>query len=301
MVQENPKLALMAGDIGNRLFDDFKAVCADQFFNCGVAEANMMGMAAGLAMSGYRPIVYTITPFVTTRCYEQIRVDVCYHNVPVIIVGTGSGFSYAQLGPTHHSLEDIAILRALPGMTVFCPCDPAEMRLGLRAALEQDGPVYIRLGKKGEPDLTSEQYSKSGFALGQATTLRKGNDLCLISTGTIMPVVLDAAEQLENQGVSVRVENFRTVKPLDTDRLEEVFTQYKTIAVIEEHSRIGGLYGAISEWCSGRVQHPEHLISLAVDDVFLHEVGSQDYARSRFGLTAENITEQVLKAHGSTG
>ncbi len=288
------RVVVLSGDIGNRLFNKFKATSGDRFINCGIAEANMMGMASGLAMSGFRPVVYTITPFTTTRCFEQIRVDVCYHNAPVIIVGTGSGLSYAQLGPTHHSCEDIAILRTLPGMTVFCPSDPAEMRRGLCAALKQDGPVYIRLGKKGEPTVTDKN---DGFELGRANTLRSGEDVCLISTGTILPVVLAAADRLEEQGVSVRVENFHTVKPLDTDRLKDVFTQYNLIGVVEEHGRIGGLFGAISEWLVLQRPHNTRLLSFAVDDVFLHEVGTQDYARQRFGLTGDNIFNCILEAH----
>ena len=151
LAKTDPRLILLSGDIGNILFDKFKEVDPVRFYNCGVAEANMMGVAAGMALSGLRPVVYTITPFTTTRCFEQIRVDVCYHKAPVIIVGTGSGLSYAELGPTHHSLEDLAILRTLPGMRVVAPCDTMELRLALRAALKQSNPVYIRIGKKGEP------------------------------------------------------------------------------------------------------------------------------------------------------
>lgn len=290
---EDSRVSLLSGDIGNRLFDKFKETSANRFFNCGVAEANMMGMASGLAMSGYRPVVYTITPFTTTRCFEQIRVDVCYHNAPVIIVGTGSGLSYAQLGPTHHSCEDMAILRTLPGMKVFAPCDPMEMRRGLRAALKQDSPIYIRLGKKGEPDLTSHI---NDFELGRATTLRPGDDVCLIATGTIMPVVLAAADRLVEQGISVRVEDFHTVKPLDTERLGELIQRCPLVAVVEEHGRIGGLFGAISEWTAIHSQQIARLMSFAVDDVFMHEVGSQDYARNKFGLTEENISGRILEA-----
>jgi transketolase len=143
------RVVLLSGDIGNKLFDNFKKIDKNRFYNCGVAEANMMGVAAGMALSGLRPIIYTITPFTTTRCFEQIRVDVCYHRAPVIIVGTGSGLSYAELGPTHHSLEDMAILRTLPGMCVLAPCDVFELRAALRVALQQDRPVYILIGKKG--------------------------------------------------------------------------------------------------------------------------------------------------------
>ena len=150
LARENDKVVLLSGDIGNKLFDNFKKIDERRFYNCGVAEANMMGVAAGMAMSGLRPVIYTITPFTTTRCFEQIRVDACYHKAPVVIVGTGSGLSYAELGPTHHSCEDLAILRVLPNMTVLAPADEVELRQCMRAALRQDGPVYIRIGKKGE-------------------------------------------------------------------------------------------------------------------------------------------------------
>lgn len=290
---EDARVVLMSGDIGNRLFDDFKVRSPGRFFNCGVAEANMMGMAAGLGLSGMRPVVYTITPFLTTRCYEQVRNDVCYHKSPVIIVGTGSGLSYAELGPTHHSCEDMALMRLLPDMTVLAPCDQVELRLGLRAALQKSGPVYIRIGKKGEPTI---HKSDPDFAIGRAITLRQGSDLCLIGTGTIVPVVLGAADQLTANNLSVRVESFPTVKPLDTARLNELFSAYPVVAVAEEHSRAGGLGSSVAEWLATQPKSSARLISFGTDDVFLHEVGSQTYARERFGLTADNIARTVRAA-----
>lgn len=156
LAAQNPQIVLLSGDIGNRLFDPFKAQCPNRFFNCGVAEANMASIAAGLAMCGLRPITYTIAPFNTTRCLEQIRDDICYHHVPVIIVGTGAGLSYASLGCTHHSCEDIAFLRSLPNMTVLCPADSMELRSLLRLAIQHPGPVYMRIGKTGEPIIHQE-------------------------------------------------------------------------------------------------------------------------------------------------
>lgn len=149
LARHDEKVVLVSGDIGNKLFDGFKKVAGARFINCGAAEANMIGMAAGMAQCGLRPVVYTINSFLATRCYEQIRVDLCYHKLPVILVGVGAGLSYASLGATHHSLEDLAILRVLPHMKLVCPGDPVEVRLALRAALREDGPVYVRLGKKG--------------------------------------------------------------------------------------------------------------------------------------------------------
>src|SRR5690348_6310507 len=198
LAKADPRVVLLSGDIGNKLFDEFKVVDTDRFYNCGVAEANMMGVAAGMAMSGFRPIIYTITPFTTTRCFEQIRVDVCYHQAPVIIVGTGSGLSYAELGPTHHSLEDMAILRTLPGMCVLAPCDAIELDLMLRAALKQERPVYIRIGKKGEPLIYKE---KPSLRIGEAIVVRKGVDVALLNAGILMPEVLKAADLLKEQGI----------------------------------------------------------------------------------------------------
>lgn len=291
--QADPRVVLLSGDIGNKLFDKFKERAAGRFFNCGVAEANMMSVASGMALSGLRPFIYTITPFTTTRCFEQIRVDACYHEAPVVIVGTGSGLSYAELGPTHHSLEDLAILRTLPGMTVLAPCDEVELRLGLRAALRLDGPVYMRIGKKGEPIVHRQAPD---FRIGRAITVRDGRDVCLVATGTIMPVVLAAAEALERDGVSARVESFHTVKPLDAQRLAEVFAACAVVAVVEEHGKVGGLAGAVAEWRAGHAQARARMLGFGTDDVFMHEIGSQDYARRKFGLTADNIVREVLKA-----
>lgn len=286
------RVVLLSGDIGNKLFDNFKKVDERRFYNCGVAEANMMGVAAGLALSGLRPVVYTITPFTTTRCFEQIRVDACYHKAPVIIVGTGSGLSYAELGPTHHSLEDMAILRTLPGMRVIAPCDTTELRMALRAALAEDGPVYIRIGKKGEPAIHAQPPA---FRIGEAIVVRPGTDVALIAAGTIMAEVLKAADLLNQRGVSAEVVSFHSVKPLDRAYLDRACSRFKLIATIEEHNRIGGLGGAVAESYASRRDAPVQ-ISFGSDDEFMHEVGSQDYARAKYGLTAGNIADKVLAA-----
>ncbi|EIJ48589.1 putative transketolase [Herbaspirillum sp. GW103] len=290
----DPRVVLLSGDIGNKLFDKFKASNAGRFINCGIAEANMMGVAGGMALSGLRPVVYTITPFTTTRCFEQIRVDACYHNVPVIIVGTGSGLSYAELGPTHHSCEDLAIMRVLPHMTVMAPADEVELRQCLRAALKQDGPVYIRIGKRGEAIVPKQN---DHFEIGRSITVRQGADVCLVGTGTLMPTVLEAAELLAGKGIEARVESFHTIKPLDEDTLRQAFSAYGVVAVVEEHSRLGGLGGSIAEWLAQQEPLKGRLLSFGVDDVFMHEIGTQEYARARFGLTADNIAAKVAAAH----
>ncbi len=290
LAKTDKRLVLLSGDIGNKLFDDFKQVDPDRFYNCGVAEANMMGVAAGMALSGFRPVIYTITPFTTTRCFEQIRVDVCYHQAPVIIVGTGSGLSYAELGPTHHSLEDMAILRTLPGMCVMAPCDATELRLALQAALQQNNPVYIRIGKKGEPDIHS---AVSDFAIGKSIVVRKGADVALLSAGTIISEVLKAADILKDKGISVEVTSFHSIKPLDSDYLQTASQHFKLLVSIEEHGLIGGLGGAIAEWLA-RQSNTTPFMSLGTPDEFMHEVGSQEYARAKYGLVAEDIAVNVI-------
>jgi transketolase len=243
-----------------------------------------------MALSGLRPVVYTITPFTTTRCFEQIRVDVCYHKAPVIIVGTGSGLSYADLGPTHHSCEDMAILRTLPEMTVVAPGDSMELRAALQAALRHEGPVYMRIGKKGEPQI-HERAPELKF--GRALTIQQGRDVCLISTGVMLSVVMDAAKRLAEQQISARVESFPTVKPLDTQRLAEIFSSYAVVGVVEEHGRIGGLAGAVAEWLAGQDKPRARLLSFGTADEFMHEVGTTEYARRKWGLTADNIAREV--------
>lgn len=289
----DPRVVLLSGDIGNRLFDDFKARCPGRFFNCGVAEANMIGVAAGMAMCGFRPIAYTITPFITTRCLEQIRVDICYHHVPVIVVGTGSGLSYASLGATHHSCEDIALLRALPHMTVVCPGDAVEVKLALRAALAYEEPVYIRLGKKGEPLVHQQPVD---FAIGKAIIVRPGDDVCILSTGNTLALAVRAAEDLGKQGVRAQVVSFHTVKPLDELFLAEVFARFLVVTTVEEHSRLGGLGGAVAEWLTDQLPQKARLVRMGTADHFMHEAGNQQHARNYFGLTPDRIAEKTLQA-----
>lgn len=292
---KDQRVVLLSGDIGNRLFDDFKAKYPTRFYNCGVAEANMMGVAAGLAMSGMRPVCYTITPFLTYRCMEQIRVDVCYHHVPVIIVGTGSGLSYASLGGTHHSLEEMGMLRLLPGLAVVAPADEMEVRGSLEAALKSEGPTYIRIGKKGEPVV---HKAPPDFTIGKGIVLREGTEVCLLSTGTVLTVALGAADLLEKQGHSTRVVSFHTVKPLDTALLAESFKNYRVVATIEEHSVLGGLGGSVAEWVTDQASNSARLIKFGTRDEFLHLTCEQEEAREHFGLTPEAIAAGIQRALG---
>ena len=289
---EDERVVLLSGDIGNRLFDDFKSRFPSRFYNCGVAEANMIGMAAGMALCGLKPVTYTIASFTTYRCFEQIRVDLCYQNVPVVVAAVGAGLAYAANGCTHHTGEDLAILRALPNMTVVCPGDAREVRLGLRAALQLNGPCYLRLGKKGEPVV--HQHPPE-FTIGKGIVLERGNEICLLSTGNTLPLAVEVAKELRAGGRSVELVSFHTVKPLDAGLLTDVFGRCRLVATLEEHSRTGGLGGSVAEW---RADHPDskaRLIRLGMADAFLHEAGEQEHAREKYGLTVPAIVSEIRK------
>lgn len=292
IAKNDPRIVLLSGDIGNKLFDHYKEAAPERFFNCGVAEANLIGVAAGLALNGLRPVAYTITPFITYRCYEQIRVDVCYHNLPVVIVGVGSGLGYASLGATHHSCEDIAVMRALPNMVVLCPGDPLEVRGAVRAALAQNSPVYIRIGKKGEPVI---HPAEPAFTIGRAIELTHGTDVCLLAAGTVLGEARTAAEIIRQHGVTVTLTSFPTVKPLDDAYLAEVFRTHRLVVTLEEHSIIGGFGSAVAEWIVDRHERSARLLRLATRDEFFHLAGEQEFAREHFGLNAEAVAARIYE------
>jgi transketolase len=298
LATERSDVTLLSGDIGNRMFDRFKQAAPERFFNCGIAEANMMSVGAGMALSGLRPVIYTITPFTTTRCFEQIRVGVAYHQAPVVIVGTGSGLSYAELGPTHHSLEDMAILRTLPGINVVAPSDSAELIAQLREAIEAPHPTYMRIGKKGEP-LLHGSLAKPG--IGKANLLRDGDDLLIVGVGPILREAVEAAETAAERGVSVAVASLGGVKPLDTYFLEEMAKRFSLWFSLEEHSIVGGLGSALLEWSAEQARPLIRIKRLGVPDIFIHELGSQSFTRRRLGLDAGSLAQLILSEMGEAG
>lgn len=294
LAREDSRIVLLSGDIGNRLFDKFKAEFPDRFYNCGVAEANMVSMAAGLASCGLRPVCYTITPFVTTRCLEQIKVDVCYHQMPVVIIGTGSGLSYASLGSTHHSFEDMAIMRVLPEMDVLAPADAVELRSALRAAFGRNGPVYLRIGKKGEPLLFPEPPP---FEIGRWRIFRPGQGICFLACGTTLEAAAGAAAALEAAGRPAQVMSCASVKPLDEEFLKSGASAFDLLVTVEEHSLIGGFGAAVAEFLadSGPARSPR-LLRAGIPDHFLHDCGEQEDARLHCGLDASTLARRVTEA-----
>jgi transketolase len=291
--QEDDRVVLLSGDIGNKLFDKFRAAQPERFINCGVAEQNMTGVATGMAMNGLRPFTYTITPFATTRCLEQIRTDAAYHEAPVTVVAVGAGLAYAGLGPTHHACEDLAFLRAIPNMIVLAPADSWEVRAALRAVLKQDRPAYIRLGKKGEPVV--HKGPLEDFAIGRAIRIQEGSDVCLLSTGNMLPEALEAAHLLADGGRTAEVFSFHTVKPLDEACLADVFKRFPVVATLEEHSVQGGFGSAVAEWMADNGPHNSRLLRIASPDAFFKKSGEQEYARRELGLDAHSIARRVVE------
>ena len=287
------RIVLLSGDIGNRMFDTYKGKFPDRFYNCGVAEANMTGMAAGLALCGLRPVTYTITAFNTVRCLEQIRIDVCYQNLPVIIVGVGGGLSYSSLNATHHALEDIAFLRVIPNMTVICPGDAWEVRSAIRAALKIDGPVYIRIAKKNEPLIHN---GIPNFTIGKGIVIRSGTDVCFLNSGSLLPSAVAASEVLMKKGISVQIVSMHTVKPIDETLLQDVFSNFAHVFTLEEHSILGGFGGSVAEWLSDQINPNGQLTRIGSGDQFMYEAGEKEYAQEYFGISTKHIVEKVVQS-----
>jgi len=291
--EKNKRIVLLSGDIGNKMFDEFKKTCPKQFLNCGIAEANMMSMASGMALCGIKPVIYTITPFTTLRCFEQIKIGVGYHNVPVLIVGTGSGLSYAELGPTHHSLEDIAIIRTIPGLNILTPCDSIELSAFIRESLFNSKLTYIRIGKKGEPNLCSE---KTIPKIGKANMIKEGRDILILGIGPIICEALQASKNLKKYGIDLAIASMGSVRPIDCDFLEKAREKkYKYWITLEEHGIIGGLGSTILEWISEMQYSNEiKLHRLGVPSKFINKLGNQSFVRNSLEIDSEGIKKFLI-------
>lgn len=278
----------ITGDLSHAKVEEFKKNIPDQYINAGMAEQNLIGVAAGLALSGMKVFVYSIVPFITLRCFEQIKVDVCYQNVDVTIIGVGAGFAYSAMGATHHAIEDIATLRALPHMQIVSPSNPLEGRLIAREIIQRSGPAYIRIGKGGEP-LPNREYT---LTFGKGFVMKEGKDATIFATGPIMSEALHAAELLDGQGVSTEVVNLHTIKPLDVGIIKDRVRSRKALFTLEEHSLLGGLGSAVAEVVSEQNQRVLFK-RFGVSDEWPKTIGTQQYLRSLYGLTGTQLAESI--------
>ncbi|RLC93111.1 MAG: transketolase [Chloroflexi bacterium] len=287
--RQDERIFLLVGDVGYNLVEPFVEEFPDRFVNVGIAEQNMIGIAAGLALSGKIVFVYSLGNFPTIRCLEQIRNDVCYHNCNVNIVASGGGLAYGSLGSTHHATEDLATMRALPNMTVVAPGDPAESELATRAMVDWPGPCYLRLAKTGEPLV---HKTSPDFQIGRAIQVRSGDDVTMITTGGVLYNATCAAERLAESGIQARLLSMHTLKPLDVEAVLAAARQTGALVAIEEHSRIGGLGSAVAEVLA-ESGIPVRFRQIAIGDEFCSVVGSQACLQEAYSLSIDGIAREV--------
>lgn len=290
LAESDERIWLLCGDLGYSVLERFSDRFPARFINVGVAEQNMMGLATGLALSGKIVFAYSIANFPVMRCLEQIRNDVCYHKANVKIVAVGGGLSYGPAGYTHHAIEDLAIVRAMPNMTVIAPGDPIETRLATRAIVEHQGPCYLRLGKAGEPVI---HQAGPEFVLGRAIVVREGKDVTLITTGGMLKVAVDAADLLAASGTGARVLSMHTIKPIDVDAIVHAAQETGGIATIEEHQVLGGLGSSVADVLQDAEIKVDRFWRFGIANTIERNVGSQDYLRQQFGLTAQDIVKRL--------
>lgn len=289
-ISKDERVLCLLADNGIIVFDEYRRQRPKQLVNLGIAESNLIGMAAGLALCGYMPFVYTIGPFLTMRPYEYIRNDVCYQNTNVKLVGIGAGFAYSTLGPTHHLTEDVSILSCLPNITIISPADPIETVKATRAAYNHVGPVYLRIGTGKNPVITDKD---SEFSIGRGMVIREGNDVGLISTGDILAEVIQAAELLQEKGISARVINMSTLKPLDDEIILETAEKTKAIISIEEHNVKGGLGSSIADILCEKFDEKIKFKKMGLVDKFCKGYGSLEEIRKSEGLYRTDIQREA--------
>lgn len=296
--KEDKDVELITGDLGFGVLKSFWETLPNQFINAGIAEQNMTGVAAGMALEGKKVFTYSIGNFPTLRCLEQIRNDCAYHNANVNVICVGGGYVYGSLGMSHHATEDIAILRALPDVTVICPGDPIEASLAVKKIAQTDGTCYLRLGRGGEQNVNTVIKE---FEIGKAYKLRDAKDMnkkvAVFSTGAILEETTKACDMLEEQGIAVEQYSFPTVKPIDRAVIEDCAKRFDNIFTVEEHNIVGGFGGAVAEVlaeCGGKAK----LHRIGIDDFYCIEVGSQAYLREQVGINAEGIVRKVKGVFG---
>ena len=287
LAKKDERIFFIGSDLGIGTLQSFKKEMPERFFMEGVSEANLVGMACGLATEGKIVYVNTLATFVTRRCFEQIVIDACLHKANIRLIANGGGLVYAPLGPTHLATDDIAILRAVPNMTIIAPADAHEMRQMMPLTVEHEGPIYIRLAKGHDPIITQDNPP---FEIGKAVTVRKGKDVLIITTGITLRVALDALKLLEQEGISATVLHVPTVKPLDQEAIVRRAGEVPVIVVVEEHTILGGLGSAIAEIIAEtNFDSAKYFKRIGIPDTFADQYGSQESLMARYDLTPEHV------------
>lgn len=286
IAKDDPDVFIVVADISpGAALAQFQDEFAERFVNVGVSEQAMIGLCAGLALRGCKPFAYTIATFAAYRPFEMIRDDLCYQNLPVTVVGVGGGVNYSFLGGTHHAQEDVAVMSAIPNMTVVAPCDPLEVTAATRAIMDVDGPVYLRLGKAGEPNLTE---GADPFELGKVRYLQRGSDTCILTYGPIAKLGRALAARLEDEGQSVSLVSVHTLKPLDVEGIERTLHEHDEVVVIEEHAPTGGLADRVKA-IAWDTKASCRLRTHSLKDEFIHLYGPHDALLAAHGLELDAI------------
>ena len=296
LAKRDSRVVFIGSDLGPDTLKQLKAEYPRQFLMEGVSEANIVTMAAGLAMEGKIPYINTIATFLSRRCFEQIVLDLGLHNTKVRLIASGGGVVYAPLGPTHLAIDDIAILRAVPNMTILAPADADEMRRLMLQTLDVEGPVYIRLGKGGDPIVSRSDLP---CKIGKAIPMRVGTDALIITTGICLQVSLAAADSLAQEGISASVLHLHTLKPLDTQAILDYAASVPVVVTIEEHTIIGGLGSAVAEIIAEAAFNPsKQFRRVGIPDVFPDQYGSQASIMARYDITSEHLQAVIKELRG---
>jgi transketolase len=292
IAQKDKKIIFIGSDLGPGVLDNFKKNMPDRFLMEGVSEQAIVGIAAGLAMEGYKPYVNTISTFITRRCFEQIAIDLCLHNLPVKLVGNGGGLVYAPLGPTHQAIEDLSIMRTLPNMSIISPCDAIEMEKLVVQTKNHPSPIYIRIARGGEKIVTKKK-EKIQFGKGVLKIIPK--DYLIISTGITTHIALEAASKLKKEkNITCGVIHIATVKPLDEQLLIKWISRVKKVITIEENVLSGGFGSSILELVNKKIKSHSHKIScIGLGDKYIEDYGTQDQLLQKHNLTAKNIIKKL--------
>lgn len=295
LCRSDRNIFLLSADLGFKLFDNFEKNHPDRFLNMGIAEANMVGTAAGLALSGKKVYCYSIIPFFIMRCFELIRISLSYHNLNVRLVGVGSGLSYGLEGMTHHAIEDVAIMKALPNMTIIAPGDPYEASECIKASVNHKGPIFIRLGRNGEPVVHD---NRPRFEIGRGIVIfDKGGDVCILATGTMLCKAQLAAEILLQKGLGVTLASIHTIKPLDEPLVRDCAARCKSIFSIEDHSINGGLGSAVAEVLQA-ASFKGIFKKIGLPQEFCRFIGDREYLYQAYGLVPEKMVDTMIKSIG---
>lgn len=292
LAKKQKDIFLLVADLGAKFFQNFNNIDKKRFINVGVAESNMIGVAAGLALSGKNPYCYSIIPFLTMRTLEQIRVDLCYNDLNVKLLGAGGGLVYGAEGITHHAIEDIAMMRSLPNMTIVAPGDAKEAQALAEISVSYRGPLFVRFGRDSDPVI---HKGKINFRIGKGIIVEKGKNVCIMATGSMLAASKEALCFLKEKGINATLISMHTIKPLDNSLIRECAKEYKFIFSVEEHSVFGGLGGAMAEVLS-ESGYSGTFKRIGIEDKYLFPaMGGIDYLRKKAGLDSSSISKRILK------